>query len=139
MSPSFDAVAHTLDVHWGDQRSLAFRTGLAELQVLADAGDLHACDLLAEILATSETHRNVAAAYFWYFITLSQEGFSVRFEDRNHSPPHYGGPDGDFRNEVPVSDLVDELGFARAQEIDAEALAWLQRRHLTIVGGVRER
>ena len=138
MRPSFDAVAHTLDVHWEDQTSLAFRTALTELQALADDGDLNACELLAEILATSETHRNVAVAYFWYFVTLSQEGFSVRFEDLNHSPPYYRGPDGDFRNETPVSDLVVTLGFARAQEIDVEALAWLKRRHLTIVGGVRE-
>jgi hypothetical protein len=138
MNPSLDVVASNLESHWSDQKSLAFRTALTELRTLAEAGNLHACELLAEILATSETHRDVAAAYFWYYIALSQDGFSVGFQDLNHSPPYYRGPDGDFRNEASVSGLVEQLGFARAQEIDAEAQAWLKRRHLTIVRGGRD-
>jgi hypothetical protein len=138
MSPSFDLVARKLHGHWSDQKSPAFCTALTDLQALADSGNLNAGELLAEILATSETHRNVAAAYFWYYITLSQDGFSVEFRDLNHSPPYYRGPDGDFRNEASVSDLVAELGFARVQEIDAEAQQWMRGRHLTIAGGGRE-
>jgi hypothetical protein len=83
-------------------------------------------------LATSAIHRDVAAAYKWYYIALSQQGFSVEFRDLNLAPPQYCGPDGDFRNEAQVSSLVDELGFQRAQELDCQAVAWLQARHLTI-------
>lgn len=126
------AVAAILDRFWTDQSSSEFDAALRRLRVLAENADLDACEYLAEILATSPIHRDVAAAYKWYYIALSQQGYSVEFRDLNHSPPRYCGPDGDFRNEAQVSGLVDELGFDRVRELDREAAAWLQARHLTI-------
>ena len=131
-SKSFQAVAATLDRLWTDQSSAEFGAALRRLRLLAENADLDACEFLAEILATSPTHRDVVAAYKWYYIALSQQGYSVEFHDLNGLPPHYGGPDGDFRNEAPVSSLVDELGFQLAQELDRQAAAWLQARYLTI-------
>jgi hypothetical protein len=56
------------------------------------------------------------------------QGYSVEFADQNGTPPDYGGPVGDFRNESMVSGLVSELGFERAQILDREAAEWLSRR-----------
>jgi hypothetical protein len=126
-------VEATLDRLWTDQSSAEFVAALRRLRLLAENADLDACEYLAEILATSPIHRDVEAAYKWYYIALSQQGYSVEFRDLNGSPPQYGGPDGDFRNEAQVSALVDELGFKRAQELDGQATAWLQARHLTNV------
>jgi hypothetical protein len=131
-SEPFQAVAAKLARLWTDQSSAEFGAALRRLRLLAENADLDACEYLAEISATSPTHRDVAAAYKWYYIALSQQGYSVEFRDLNRSPPQYGGPDGDFRNEAQVSALVDELGFQQAQELDRQAAAWLQARHLTI-------
>jgi hypothetical protein len=135
---SFQSVAATLDRLSTDQSSAEFRAALHRLRLLAENADLDACEYLAEILATSPTHRDAAAAYKWYYIALSQQGYSVEFHDLNGMPPQYGGPDGDFRNEAQVSSLVDELGFQLAQELDRQAAAWLQARHLTIGSSDRE-
>src|SRR5229473_5585692 len=97
-SESFRAVSATLDRHWTDQSSAGFGAALHRLRLLAENADLDACEYLAEILATSPTHRDVAAAYKWYYIALSQQGYSVEFRDLNGSPLQYGGPNGDFRN-----------------------------------------
>jgi hypothetical protein len=58
---------------------------------------------------------------------LSQQGYTVAFADANGTPPHYGGPAGDFRNESMVSALVAELGFDRVREIDVDAAQWLTK------------
>lgn len=82
--------------------------------------------LLGEIYAFSNVHANREKAYYYYYIGLSQDGYSVGFRDENHDPPHYCGPVGDFRNESQVSGLVDELGFDRIKRIDLRAREWLK-------------
>jgi hypothetical protein len=131
-SKPLQTVEATLEQFWADQSSAEFGAALRRLRILAENADLDACEYLAEILATSPIHRDVAAAYTWYYIALSQQGYSVEFRDLNRIPPKYCGPDGDFRNEAQVSSLVSELGFQRVQELDCQAAAWLQARHLTI-------
>lgn len=126
-----EAVADALDRSWSDRASPTFRAALARLEALAESGVVRAGEALAEILALGGPTHDAAAAYHWYYIALSQQGFSVRFEDQNLIPPHYCGPVGDFRNEAQVSALVDELGFVRVRELDREAQAWLEARHLT--------
>jgi hypothetical protein len=126
-----EAVAAALVRSWSDRGSTAFRAALSRLEALANSGLVRACEALAEILALEGPTRDAAAAYRWYYIALSQQGYSVRFEDQNLIPPHYCGPVGDFRNEAQVSALVDELGFERVHELDREAQAWLDARHLT--------
>lgn len=71
------------------------------------------------------------AAYKWYYIALSQQGYTVGWEDLNHTPPHYCGPVGDFRNECMVSDLVVTLGWERVWQLDKEAARWLAQRNLS--------
>jgi hypothetical protein len=90
---------------------------LDELRQLAEAADLDACEALAEILCAEPLYTDSASAYRWYYIALSQQGYGVDFHDLNHSPPHYGGEVGDFRNESMVSDLLSTLGFERVQAL----------------------
>jgi len=126
----YQEVADELDAHWDDQGGPAFRSALQQLSALASGAHLEAAEFLAEILAQYGPHHDAASAYKWYFIALSQQGYSVAFKDENHTPPAYCGPVGDFRNESMVSELVSELGFARVRELDMEAQAWLRARGL---------
>jgi hypothetical protein len=124
----YDAVCADLAAHWDDPGSGEFRSAVDRLRTLAKSGDLQAAEYLAEILALEGPLHDAAVAYKWYYVALSAQGYTVTFEDRNGTPPHYCGPDGDFRNESMVSGLVAELGFARVQELDGEAAAMKSSR-----------
>ena len=129
-SKAYLLVLEELDQSGKDPSSAQFVLALDKLRQLAEAADMDACEALAEILCTEPLYSDPAGAYRWYYIALSQQGFSVAFHDRNHSPPHYGGEVGDFRNESMVSDLVSTLGFERVQQLDGEAAAWLSAHGL---------
>lgn len=93
------------------------------------------CDygqLLGEIYAFSRTYRNPENAYYYYYIGLSQDGYSVGFRDENNDPPYYCGPVGDFRNESQVSELVDELGWDKVKQIDLKAKEWVTLNDLEV-------
>ena len=90
--------------------------------------------LLGEMYAFSKAYRNPEKAYYYYYIGLSQDGYSVGFRDQNEDPPHYCGPVGDFRNESQVSELVKELGWDRIRQIDLQARKWLTQNNF----GVKE-
>jgi hypothetical protein len=124
-SNAYLLVLEELDQSSADPSSALFVLALDKLRRLAESADMDACEALAEILCTEPLYSDPAGAYRWYYIALSQRGYSVAFHDRNHSPPHYGGEVGDFRNESMVSDLVSSLGFERVQRLDGEAAAWL--------------
>jgi hypothetical protein len=85
----------------------------------------------ADVLALPGPFYDPEAAYKWYYIALSQQGYTTRFEDENHTPPKYCGPVGDFRNEPMVSCLVATLGFDKVLYLDAEATRCLAERNLT--------
>jgi hypothetical protein len=103
---------------------------LAELESFAEAGHAHAAEALGDELATPGPHYKPDLAYKWYYIGLSQQGYSVGWEDHNHTPPHYCGPVGDFRNESTPSQLVSGLGWDRVHQLDREAAQWLTDRGL---------
>lgn len=87
---------------------------------------MDAATLLGELLALPGRAYNPPEAYKWYYIGLSQSGYTVEFNDQNQTPPHYCGPVGDFRNESMVSELVLTLGLDKIRELDSEAAAWLE-------------
>lgn len=120
-----DALCAALNELWHEQTTAAFRDALGQLESFAEGGDIRAAETVAEILALKGPLHDAAKAYKWYYIALSQTGYTVTFEDGNNTPPHYCGPVGDFRNESMVSGLVIELSFQRIHELDAEAAAWL--------------
>jgi hypothetical protein len=117
------------DYRHDDSRGTA-RT-IEDLRQRAESGDVEAAHELAEIIAFPGPHFDPQAAYKWYYIALSQQGYSVGWEDCNHTPPHYCGPVGDFRNECMVSDLVVMLGWERIRQLDKEAEQWLAERQRT--------
>ena len=103
----------------------SFFEALGRLRELAQDGSIDAAILLGEILAYYGPAHDPGEAYKWYYIGLSQTGYSVAFEDTGAGAPFYCGPVGDFRNESMVSDLVERLGIEKIRQLDAEAAAWL--------------
>jgi hypothetical protein len=98
-----------------------------EIREMAENGLLEATDLVAEICAFDRRLHDPEAAYKFYNIAKAADGFSVRFKNLSDDPSHYTGEVGDFRNEPQVSDLIDQLGFERCLELDAEADEWRSR------------
>jgi len=127
---AYSLASDEIEEAWDAQESDHFRTALKKLTHLAEAGCVEAAEAVAEIFAIPGPHRRPEAAYRWYYIALCQQGYSVRFMDKNNDPPYYCGPVGDFRNESMVSDLVTELGFERAHQLDAEAATWLKEHEI---------
>jgi hypothetical protein len=123
----YDEVCKQIDNLFDRQDSPQFAIALSQLKAFAEAGSLDAAEFLAEILAYDGPHHDAASAYKWYFVTLSAQGYSTDFKDKNGTPPLYCGPTGDFRNESMVNDLVTELGFERVAKIDSEIRQWLAR------------
>jgi hypothetical protein len=128
MSVQFDDAIARLEAHHDQPASPAFRRVLADLRTLAEAGHVDAAHALADELATRGANHDPESAYKWYYISLSQQGYTVGWEDHNHTPPYYCGPDGDFRNESMVSELVIKLGWDRIRQLDQEATKWLADR-----------
>lgn len=111
--------------------SPGFRKTFDEARERAETGDPEAARELADILCFPGPYYDPQAAYKWYYIALSQEGYTVGWQDDNHNPPHYCGPVGDFRNECMVSGLVVTLGWERIWQLDKEAAHWMAERNLT--------
>jgi hypothetical protein len=131
----FSDVRGRFGVHYGQPESPEFREVVHDLQELAGAGHIDAARMLADIIALPGPYYDPESAYKWYYIALSQQGYTVRFEDHNHTPPYYCGPVGDFRNESMVGALVDVLGFDKVRSLDADAGRWLAERGLTARSG----
>lgn len=128
MSVQFDDAIDRLSAHREQSASPEFRQALADLRTLAEIGHVGAALALADELAMHGPNHDPESAYKWYYIALSQQGYTVGWEDHNHTPPHYRGPDGDFRNESMVSELVSKLGWDRVRQLDDEAAKWLAAR-----------
>ena len=123
-----------LTILWGRRRSSrearrgsrkSRASGLSQIssraRVVCKTGHAEAARSLADELVWSRPEE----AYKWYYIGLSQQGYSVGWHDENHSPPYYCGPVGDFRNVAMVSDLVVSLGWERVRQLDEEAAQWM--------------
>jgi hypothetical protein len=124
----YEKLCEQLDSLSEQSDSLQFQSALVHLQTYAEAGSVDAAEFLAELLSYDGPNHDVAAAYKWYFVALSSQGFTTEFDDHNGTPPHYRGPVGDFRNESMVNDLVTELGFEKVQQLDLEIKQWLAKQ-----------
>jgi RNA recognition motif-containing protein len=127
----FSDILDRFETHCAQPESQEFREVVHDLHQLAEAGHIGAAQQLADVLAQPGPNYDPESAYKWYYIALSQQGYTVEFQDQNHTPPYYGGPVGDFRNESLVSALVDTLGFDKIRSLDAEAARWLAERNVT--------
>ncbi|MEX2317507.1 MAG: hypothetical protein WD669_10180 [Pirellulales bacterium] len=103
----------------------------AELESFAKAGHVEAAQALGDELSAPGPCYRPDEAYKWYYIGLSQQGYTTGWDDQNYDPPHYCGPVGDFRNEGMVSCLVAELGWERVHQLDKEAHEWMAEHGLT--------
>lgn len=122
---NYDYLSDLLDA--AVPESAEYQAALAAMEALAEAGSIDAAEAVAEAFAFG-TYRNPERAYHWYYVAFSAQGYSTEFADQNDTPPHYGGPVGDFRNEAQVNALVAELGFTRVQALDRIAQDWLRKR-----------
>lgn len=128
-----EEAAEYLSLHGYDAATPTFEKALGMVEAALQDNPCDYGQLLGEMYAFSEAYRDAERAYYYYFIGLSQHGYSVGFRDMNHDPPNYGGPVGDFRNESQVSALVDELGWDKVKQIDLEARAWLTENGFEVV------
>jgi hypothetical protein len=108
------------------RESTIFLASLERLRKFAESGLADAATFLGELHSLPGAAHDPAEAYKWFYIGLSQSGYTTEFNDTNQTPPHYCGLVGDFRNESMVSDLVLNLGFERIRVLDGEAAAWLK-------------
>lgn len=125
---AYTELVREIESMYDSRDSVEFSSALERLRGFAENGVVDAATFLGELLALPGVAHDPSAAYKWYYIGLSQSGYTVEFNDENNTPPHYCGPVGDFRNESMVSDLVLKLGFERICELDSEAAAWLESR-----------
>lgn len=114
-----------LSLHGYDVANPVFQEALNMVEASLKDNPSEYGQLLGEMYAFSKAYRNPEKAYYYYYIGLSQDGYSVGFRDENHDPPYYCGPAGDFRNESQVSELVIELGWERIGQMDLKAREWL--------------
>ena len=110
---TLDELIEVLDNPGAPRDGKLFFDAVTRLDELAETGSIEAARMLAEILAFPGPAHDPAASYKWYYIALSQMGYSVAFEDTGEGAPFYCGPVGDFRNESLVSDLVAMLGLEK--------------------------
>ena len=123
----YNWICKQIDSLFDRQDSPQFAIAMSKLKAFAESGSIDAAEFLAEILAYDGPHHDAASAYKWYFVALSAQGYSTDFNDKNATPPVYGGRIGDFRNKSMVNDLVTELGFERIALLDAEIRQWPSR------------
>lgn len=122
---ALEKVVLVLDAPDAPREGEQFFEALARLREFGEGGSVAAATFLGELLAFPGPAHDPGEVYKWYYIGLSQSSYSVEFEDKNNTPPHYCRPVGNFRNELMVSELVLELGFEKIHELDVEAEAWL--------------
>ena len=125
---AYQTLVQQIEDLYDSRDSPAFRSAVDALRQFANDGSIEAATFLGELLALPGALYSPSDAYKWYYIGLSQSGYSTDFQDENHTPPHYRGPVGDFRNESMVSELVLTLGFDEIPSLDDEASAWLKSR-----------
>jgi len=126
LETAFNRALDQIEVAGGNTGSDEYKAALKNIEEVAEAGSVEAAEAVAELLALPGTHHDPEAAYRWYYVALSQQGYSTVFSDQNHDPPYYCGPVGDFRNESMVSELVTNLGFERVKELDTLAAEWMK-------------
>lgn len=121
----YEELIRKIEAMYDSRDSAPFLAALERLREFAERGLVDAATFMGEVLALPGAAYNPPEAYKWYYIGLSQSGYTVEFKDTNQTPPHYCGAIGDFRNESMVSELVLTLGFERIRDLDREAAAWL--------------
>jgi len=106
----------------GDVSSSECKSIVMELTKYVDLGGLEGAGLLAEIQALYEPYLDLEQSYVNYFISHALEGYVMKFENQEDNSVVYYGAIGDFRNESMVSEIMDEIGMSKAEELDAKVI-----------------
>lgn len=104
-----------------------YAAAFATLRTAVEAGGFEYVWAVAEAAALDGPCRDAALAYMLYHVAHAIDGGSVAWDNRSPDAGRYLGPDGDFRNEASVSDLVDEPGLEALPPLDAQAGRLLAR------------
>ncbi len=95
-------------------------------------GAIDWADAIGRVLIAPGRVHDARAAYKWFYIGLSQRGYTTTYNNEYEKEgTYYLGPAGDFRNESDVSACIEELGLAALHALDAEAEKWLRARGLS--------
>lgn len=124
MHSRWESLAQELE--YCDSKSGRFFEIFEELKELASRGICEACEMLGEMQSLDPVVYDLEAAYVWYYIALKSQGYSVAYRNEG-SGNAYVGPEGDFRNEPMVADLVERIGLERIKILDSQAEAWFSR------------
>ena len=107
-----------------DRNSTEFVEIVEKLKDLAKSGFYDACETIAELTSLEPSIYNPKSAYVWYYIALKHQGYRTELANEG-TPDYYTGPEGDFRNEAMVSELVDEIGVQELSSLDQQAEEWI--------------
>jgi hypothetical protein len=126
--PTQDETAKARGVLWSDasEHSPEYVQAVRVICSAVENGAFDLAAVAAEALAFDGPHHDAARAYVYYYVSYSQEGYSVAWANEADEPNHYLGPVGDFRNEAIVSDLVAELGVSALTALDMRAAELLR-------------
>ncbi len=102
-----------------------FKDALKEMEHLARNGDSWSAGAIAEVHSLTGALVEPETSYIWYYVHYALEDYSVEYSPTEEGPVYYGDT-GDFRNEAPVSELVDHLGIERIQMLDQKASLLLE-------------
>jgi len=128
-----DSVFAFLDSATETQPSPNYENAIAAVIRLLEGGNLELADSLGRVLIAPGRSHDAASAYRWFYIGLSQQGYTTHYDNEYESlGTSYLGPIGDFRNEDEVSICIAELGLAALPELDKQAQNWLASGDLTM-------
>ena len=122
MEQQYDQLLEALETC--ERGSKEFLKIVNELEVLAESGHYDACEILAELMSTEQSVRDPRIAYFWYYIASKHQGFRTAFKNEG-SIETYVGPEGDFRNEAMVAELIEVIGIDAVGALDDKAEEWM--------------
>jgi hypothetical protein len=108
-----------------DPGSESYRDALAALRLAVQEGRIEFAETVAETHTRRGPNHDAALAYTFYYMAYALDSYSVALNNQAEDSTYYSGPIGDFRNEAPVSDLIQELGLAALPELDAKAASLL--------------
>jgi len=128
-SSDLDSIFAYLDREAQRQPSPHFENAIAAVAAHIESGTPDIAGVLGRVLITPGRCHDAAAAYRWFYIGLSEQGYLTDYSNAYEAGgTSYLGPAGDFRNEDEVAICIAELGLRALPELDAKAQSWLESR-----------
>ncbi len=124
-----DNLYGSIDKSFGDPSSDEFTQAFKKFIALAEGGHEGAVGMIAEIYSHLEPHKDIEKSYFWYYIHYAnEEAYIMEYDNEDDTGEGYLGKNGDFRNEIVVNELINQLGIIKAKELEEKAKAYMYRK-----------